>query len=321
MRILKRVLIGLVALIVLVSGLVIGLTLSGNGTPVPIQVRPNAWPLYPDGAPPLPDRADAENWIRLGNGVLAAYNVTDPTLEPFLPEPAKATGTAVVIAPGGASVTLAINIEGWDVARWFADHGVAAFVLKYRTRPSPANPFARVLWSLAQMPKLYKGGKFVLSPFQPAVDDGMAALRVLRARAAEFGIDPERIGMIGFSAGAITTLAVVQQADAAARPAFAGLIYGPLDAAVVPRQPPPLFLAIAADDPFAKQTDFGLIGAWKDAGAPVEFQKYPSGGHGFGLGLKGTDTEKWPGQFVAWLRVNHLLGSRLVRRPLAAERP
>jgi acetyl esterase/lipase len=298
----------LVAVLVALALLVVGLTLSDGAVRTSVPERPNAFPLYPEGAPTLHGGVDSENWVRVPqwDGLLA-YNVTRPTLEPFLPEPATATGAAVVILPGGASVALGMNQEGWNVARWFAEHGVAAFVLKYRTRPSPTNPFVRTLWSLAQMPGLWKDGKFVLPPFEPAVDDGLAAIRQLRARAEDYGIDAQRIGMIGFSAGAITTLAVLQRADAPARPAFAGLLYGPLDTATPPNDPSPLFVAIAADDPFAQKTDNGLVPAWKKAGAPVAFHLYPFGGHGFGLGRDGTDTVQWPEQFIAWLHANQLL--------------
>jgi acetyl esterase/lipase len=315
MRILKRLLIALLVILPL-SIVVLVLWLgSQNGTDVAMEVRPNAWPLYPEGAPALPGAADQENWTRSEDGTVVAHNVSEPTLEPFLPDPSKATGTAVVIAPGGGTLALAINVEGWDVARWFADQGIAAFVLKYRTRPSPPNPYVRSLWALAQLPKWYSGGKIMISAFQPAVDDGMAALRLLRARAGEFGVDPQRIGMVGFSAGAITTLALVQQAKDEARPSFGGIIYGPLDAIVAPERAPPLFVAIAADDQFAQQTDFGLIRTWKEAGAPVEFHKYTSGGHGFGLGRKDTDTVQWPGQFLDWLRLNGLLMPRASNQP------
>ena len=143
-------------------------------------------------------------------------NVATPTLTAFLPDPARATGTAVIIAPGGYFVALAISQEGTDVARWLQARGIAAFVLKYRIlekrqegAPGPMN--------------MDSAGRFGMA-------DGIQAVKVVRRHAAEWGISPDRVGFLGFSAGGMVASAALLQADSAARPDFAALVYGaPLD--------------------------------------------------------------------------------------------
>jgi acetyl esterase/lipase len=179
----------------------------------------NAIPLGTGGVPGMP----GEIWFE-GPRV---RNVSTATLTPFLPEPARATGAAVIVAPGGAFALLAIDKEGWSVARWLADHGIAAFVLKYRLRPTPADPAEAQRQRAAAMASRERRD---LSVPPQAVEDGQAALRLVRARASEWGIDPTRIGMMGFSAGAMTTLAVTLQSRPDERPAFVAPIYGPMQA-------------------------------------------------------------------------------------------
>lgn len=244
-----------------------------------------------------------ETWNSI-NGHTLARNVTRPTLTPFLPDPAKATGVAVIVAPGGGFVSLAMDIEGWDVARWLADHGVAAFVLKYRVIPSPADPVELRRWEAGRRDARGAGE---IPVFQPAADDAAEAVRLVRARAAEWRVDPGRVGLIGFSAGAMSTLAVVRQAPAEARPAFVGMIYGPLTRVPLPSNPPPLFTALAANDPLFGNSDFGLVRAWREAGSRAELHLYQTGDHGFGMMKNGTTTELWPDQFLAWLKLNRIV--------------
>jgi acetyl esterase/lipase len=140
-----------------------------------------------------------------------------------------------------------------------------------------------------------------------AIDDGRRALRIVRDNAGRWGLRPDRIGMIGFSAGAMTTLEVVLGPDAASRPDFAGIIYGPTGARSVPGDAPPLFLALAADDPLFAHGDFGLIGAWQKAGRPVELHFFGQGGHGFGMTKQGTTSDLWSEEFLAWMRMRGLV--------------
>ncbi|MGN6507445.1 MAG: alpha/beta hydrolase, partial [Tepidisphaeraceae bacterium] len=140
-----------------------------------------------------------------------------------------------------------------------------------------------------------------MSGIAPQIADAEAAFALIRSRAAEWHVDPQRVGMIGFSAGAMLTMATALQSDA--KPAFLGDIYGPLGAVDVPADAPPLFAAIAADDPLIR-LDFGLITAWKKAHRPVEFHLYEQGGHGFGMYPKPTTSTGWFDAYARWLTMH-----------------
>jgi acetyl esterase/lipase len=255
--------------------------------------------------PQSPD-VPAENWF-LMNGELNVRNVSSATLTPFLPSPDKATGTAVIVVPGGGFLGLAIETEGYAVARWLADHGIAAFVLKYRLVPTPGDfdVFTR------EMVAGRSGKPTTIRPpaDTPAYarDDGLAALALVRSRATEWQIDPARIGMMGFSAGAFTTIVTTLSAKPGERPAFIAPIYGRLTARDVPADAPPMYAVLASDDHFFASQGFGLIDGWLRAKRPVEFHLYQNGGHGFGLGHPGTTSNGWIEGFMTWLTVNKLL--------------
>jgi acetyl esterase/lipase len=250
-----------------------------------------------------------EEWFRQ-DGALQVRNISQATLTPFLPDPKSATGAAVIVAPGGGFLGLAIEDEGFRVARWLADHGIAAFVLKYRVLPTPADPaiFRRELVAV-------RTGKGQAS-FRPPADtppealaDGQAALRHVLIQASEYRIDPRRTGMMGFSAGAFLTLSVMSADAPDARPAFIAPIYGRQSAVAMPAKAPPMFALIAADDPLFARDGFALVDGWRKAGAPVEFHFLQNGGHGFGLGRAGTTSTDWIYGFHRWLDVNGMLAS------------
>ena len=255
--------------------------------PVEAPDEPGAIPLYPDADE---GSAETENWVQFMGRDLAVRNVTRPTLTPFLPDPEKATGAGVIVAPGGAFMLLAMEHEGWAVARSLAKRGIAAFVLKYRIIPTPADQaeadrmmMQRMMEGIAdptQMPTLQ---------YPPSTQDALAALALVEANAAEWGVDPHRLGMIGFSAGAMTTLNAVLEAEPGEGPDFAGYIYGPMAATQVPAAAPPLFAAKAMDDELFPNNGFALVEAWQAAGRPVELHAYERGGHGFGLWRGGND--------------------------------
>lgn len=260
---------------------------------------------------PLPGAKANESWHRQ-YGSQFARNVTVATLTPFLPDPAKATGAAVVVAPGGGFRTLSMENEGWDVARALAARGVAAFVLKYRLNQTPADMpgFER------SMSEMFRGAartrpdpKAMMAGIAPMIADARAAFRLIRSRAGEWRVDPDRIGMVGFSAGAMLTMATtVEGVDA--KPAFIGNIYGPLAAMPVPADAPPMFAALAADDPLFANAGFGLIESWKAAKRPVEFHYYEQGGHGFGMYPKKTTSTGWFEAFVAWIGMHGMLAKK-----------
>ena len=136
--------------------------------------------------------------------------------------------------------------------------------------------------------------------YGPAVEDGIAAVRFVRAHASEFGVDPRRVGMIGFSAGAMNTLAVTLANQSNARPDFIGLIYGPMFPVSAPTDAPPAFVALAADDPLFGRGGFGIVDSWRQAQRPVELHLYQAGGHGFGISGHGTSATM-AGRVRGWL--------------------
>lgn len=268
---------------------------------IPTPAFPSAIRLYPGVAPGAEGATQVELWEQQGQE-RRARNVTVPELIPVLPGAGKANGTAVIILPGGAFRRLAMDKEGFGVANLLAQHGVAAFVLKYRLVETPASRDDMV----REMRKAIASGK-AIGTFPLAIDDGRRALQMVRDNAARWGVRPDRIGMIGFSAGAMTTLEVVLGPDPARRPDFAGIIYGPMGARAVPPDAPPLFLALAADDPLFGHGDFGLVSAWQKAGKPVELHLFGQGGHGFGMASQGLTSDLWADEFLAWLRMRGLV--------------
>ncbi|WP_431357970.1 alpha/beta hydrolase [Sphingomonas glacialis] len=274
--------------------------------PIPIPAQTGAIDL---GTGKLPGSTQPEAW-HSQYGSVFARNVTVATLMPFLPDPAKATGTAVIVAPGGGFMTLSMENEGYDVARALAAKGVAAFVLKYRLKPTPATMPAfeqsmAAMFAPGARPPQPRSDSMTAG-LAPQIADARAAFALVRRRAAEWHVDPQRIGMVGFSAGAMLTLATTLE-GVDAKPAFIGTIYGPLAAMKVPADAPPIFVALAADDPFFGNGGFGLIESWRTAKRPVEFHLFEQGGHGFGMYPKTTTSTGWFDEFVRWMAMHDLL--------------
>ena len=271
--------------------------------------EPGAIPLYPGAAPGSERSKVVERWARMGNGERVVRNVTRPTLTPFLPDPAKATGAAVIVAPGGGFKMLSMDNEGWPVARWLADRGIAAFVLKYRFDETPDDEAGFMREMSARFAAAAADPDARRAMTQPlASADALQSLRMVRGGAARWRIDPRRVGMIGFSAGAMAALQASLAPDAAARPAFLGYIYGPMTAIAVPADAPPMFNALAVDDGLFGRQGFGIVEAWRKAGRPVELHAYERGDHGFGMGRPGTTSTLLMPQFHAWMGARGLLG-------------
>jgi acetyl esterase/lipase len=263
--------------------------------------EPREIPLYPGAAPGSENATYAEQeTIGQQDHVRRIANVTHPVLLEYLPESAKATGTAWIVCTGGGFRYLAIDYEGTDLARWLNSNGVAAFVLKYRVmrtgndgEKDPATMRDRLQTATA----------FALA-------DGQQAVRVVRSRAAEWGIAPDRIGIIGFSAGGYVAAAVALHHDAASRPNFAAPIYPALPPDItVPADAPPLFLVHADDDATLSSVDntVRLYTAWKKANIPAEMHIYLKGSHGFGMRKLGLPTDSWVDRFHDWLGLEGLL--------------
>jgi acetyl esterase/lipase len=276
-------------------------------------------PVWPGVAP------GSESWSQkeveyLNGKQKMVRNVVAPTLTAYLPERTHANGTAVVICPGGGFHFLSWDSEGTEVAKWLQARGVAAFVLKYRLIDTGATEpeFQRHLNILFGR-KSADGKEVVQTPAEeaerkaiPALAsaDGRQAMKVVRQRASEWGIAPDRIGILGFSAGGAVTMGVVMNADVDSRPNFAAPIYGgDTGGAPVPTDAPPLFILVANDDTGASLGSIRLCSEWKSAGKSVELHIYSKGGHGFGMNKRGLPVDTWIERFGDWLNVQGLLKS------------
>lgn len=282
---------------------------------------PDAIPLYE--AREIPEGNVTERWNLLvrqeepdGSERRMIRNVTWPTIIPVLPSGDNATGLAVIVAPGGAYKALSIDREGFDIANQLAERGVAAFILKYRINETPDDE-GEIMRQMAENrsnesgPDEENSDEGTAEISEPrAGADALQALRLIRARADEWGVDPERIGVLGFSAGAMTGLQAVLTGKPDEQPDFLGYIYGPMVPVDVPAHAPPMFAAIAMDDNLFSGQGFGIVEAWHSAGIPVELHAYEKGGHGFGAGRAGTTTVGVIDQLFTWLESRELVKNR-----------
>jgi acetyl esterase/lipase len=272
--------------------------------------QPKVIPLWPGAAPGSEDwtQQEQEGQLPAPQNIRAVWNVARPTLTAYLPSQATAAGTAVVVCPGGAFHFLAIEHEGTQVASWLVGRGVAAFILKYRLlrTPETAEGVAQQLRERFADRERMQEEVRRLRPLITA--DGQQAVRVVRHRAAYWGVATDRIGILGFSAGGTVTTTVALQHDAESRPSFAAPIYGaPWEEVAVPPDAPPLFLALAHDDDMAVRTSMPLYSAWKASGHAAELHIFSEGGHGFGMRQQGLPSDHWIDLFGDWLRVQGLL--------------
>ncbi|GAO44725.1 alpha/beta hydrolase [Flavihumibacter petaseus] len=283
-----------------------------DGTIYPLKTpaEPNAILLGTGG---VANQPATETWFRQWGDPMAR-NITTATLTPFLPKPGKATGTAVIVAPGGGFRWLSMGNEGWEVAQALADKGIAAFVLKYRLYPTQESLDEFAAWMNRPRPTpppSTDSSKSVTPPGPPKMDlsnqlaDAEAAYAMIIKRAKEWGVDTARIGMIGFSAGAGLTMHSTLNSKTM-KLAFIGPIYGGMGPVEVPKNAPPMFSVIATDD-FLFNGHFGVVESWFKAGIPVEFHLYQNGGHGFGLGNPDKTSNRWFDAFLYWLEVNRFL--------------
>lgn len=236
------------------------------------------------------------------------YNVTRPTLTVFQPEAGKANGTAVIICPGGGFHALSINSEGNDVAKWLVQKGVTCFVLRYRLVHIINNdPVGEMNARFGK-----KEWDDVVNEIIPmAVADGRAAIAYVRKHADEYNIEPNRIGIMGFSAGGTVTAASLFHTTSENRPDFAAPIYPYFPSAMmetVNDDAPPLFIAAASDDELnLAQHSVDLYSAWLKAKQDAELHMYAQGGHGFGMRKKNLPSDTWIDRFGEWLGMQGLL--------------
>jgi acetyl esterase/lipase len=288
-------------------------TFAQDGTiyPLATPAEPNAIPLNTGG---VKDQPASESWFRQWGDPMAR-NITAATLTPFFPKQGKANGAVVIVAPGGGFRWLSMGNEGWEVAEALAAQGVTAFVLKYRLHPTPVSLDEFSDWmknrAFATPARSSDSTQSAIPPRPPQLDlsnqlaDAEAAYNMIVKNAAKWGIDTNRIGMIGFSAGAGLTMHCTLNSKIM-KLAFIGPIYGGMGPVTVPKNAPPMFNVIATDD-FLFRGQFGVIDSWFKAGVPVEFHLYQNGGHGFGLGNPNRTSNRWFDAFEHWLDVNGFL--------------
>jgi len=234
------------------------------------------------------------------------YNVVNPTLTVFQPAAGHANGTAVIICPGGAFFALDVDNEGFAVARWLTRKGVTCFVLKYRlVECKTHDPTVEVMLRGPLEP--------IVAPIiKLALADGNAAIGYVRAHAADYGVNPNRIGILGFSAGGTLAVSVAMNYTAESRPNFVAPIYPDVDWAIkghgVPTDAPPAFVAAASDDQLGLMPQsIQLYQDWIAAGKSAELHLFARGGHGFGMQQKHLSSDHWIEIFANWLDMLGLL--------------
>jgi len=245
-------------------------------------------------------------------GVKIVYNVSQPTITVFLPDKSIANGTSVIICPGGGFHFLSIESEGYEVARWLNKKGIAAFVLKYRVvhclTEDPVKEF------MAKM-----GTKNFEQDVTPviamSIADGAQAVIYVRKHAMDWGIDPNRIGLMGFSAGGTVTTANAYTYTAESRPDFVAPVYafvGRFTKPEVPKDAPPMFVVAAADDQLVppQEHSLAIYNDWIASKHLAELHIYAKGGHGFGMRKQNLPSDDWIERFADWLQSQGLLQAK-----------
>ena len=258
---------------------------------------------------PLKEDVDFEQWYEIQSRGQFVRNVKVPTLIPYLPEPANSNGAAIIIAPGGAFLHHTFGSGGYEAAEWFKSQGFATFILKYRVEITPREEADYQAYVAEKMAGYRAGGlSGNYAPATPdyAYEDVNAAVKLIRDRAEEFHIKPDRIGIVGFSAGALMAVYNAESAPAECKADFIASIYGQLVMREMPEKLPPMFAAMSSDDELSGQSGFEVIQAWQKRGV-VELHLYGQGGHNFGMGHKPFTNYLWPTEFLAWLRMLGLI--------------
>jgi endo-1,4-beta-xylanase len=262
--------------------------------------------LWPNGAPGSEGKTAPETVRISPQGDHVISNVNQPSITAYIPSPDKATGAAVLVIPGGGHSEIWIDHEGYTVAAFLSAHGVAAFVLKYRLARAAGSTYT------------IEGDE---------LPDTQRAIRLICSRAAEWGVDPNRVGVIGFSAGGELAALASTHYDAgnasapdpidrqSSKPAFQGLIYPGLPDTpplALTKDTPPAFLACGADD--RQNISEGvpeLYLAMKHAGVPAELHVFAGVGHGFGMRSSNTgNVSTWPDLFYGWLGTSGFLARK-----------
>jgi len=235
------------------------------------------------------------------------YNVVKPSLL-YYPANNNISGTSVIIAPGGALQILSIDNEGVDVAKYLNDNGIDAFILKYSVVRTIENPLTEVRYNFLDNEARRDSMISTIIPY--SMKDGLSAIFYVRTNAEEFGLNANRIGFMGFSAGGTVTLSVVFNCNNENRPDFIAAIYpwiGELGDKV-PEEKTPAFIVVANDDNLKLvPQSLKIFNKWRDADQPVELLVYSKGSHGFGADRNYNPTDGWMKSFIDWLGGEGLL--------------
>lgn len=290
--------------------------------------------LWPEGPPTQIEDVPPEVAYTVSAGIAAGTtfvrNISDPTLSVFTPSGA-GNGVGLIVVPGGGWTINAWTHEGLDVANWLKSHGYTAFVLKYRVQASDADQkrFESEMSAVdLRLAAGLEGRRFprqvgdlistesYLKARAACADDGRRAIEIARTEAHRFGLRPDALGMIGFSAGAF--LAVDVALDPRAAPlAFIAPIYGgETRGQPIPEDAPPLFTAVAQNDILVRIVK-GLDADWSTAGRMSELHVFARGAHGFGMIHQGLPSDRWTDLFLAWLDDLNLEGRPRSRRASA----
>jgi dienelactone hydrolase len=278
---------------------------------IALNAQQKVIPLYPGAAPGSESwtwsEQESDNNMYHSNAV---FNVSKPTLTVYLPDSSHApTGTAIIVCPGGGFHSLSIMQEGYGVVKWLQSKGITAFLLKYRLMHiEGSDPYKQETEDRTRIGA--DAERAMVSGM--AIADGRQALTYVRAHAAEYGIDPQRIGIIGFSAGGVVSAATAYNYTPENRPDFVGFVYGapPSSAenATIPADAPPLFIAAASNDQYNLQfAAISIYTAWVTAKHVAELHIYAQGGHGFGLKKQGLPTDTWTDRFIEWMTLEGFL--------------
>lgn len=251
------------------------------------------------GQPPYPEK---QYFSKPWNTEVIA-NVTQPSMLLFKPAPCASNGTGVIVVPGGGFMALSINSEGIDLAKWLAARGVTAFVLKYRLQHTGED-------GTQEFMSLFKNedqwAQVVAEVIPKSIDDGLAAVAYVRKHAAEWGIAPDRVGIVGFSAGGTVTAGVGLRYTPESCPAFVAPIYpamATLKDVPVPADAPALFVVAASDDGLGLAPDsVFLYNEWTVAHKSAELHMYAKGNHGFGMRKQGLPSDGWVDRFGEWMQ-------------------
>ncbi len=236
-------------------------------------------------------------------------NISEPALMVFEPDAEKRNGAAVILAPGGGLYVLSVMGEGVQVAEWLVDKGFTVFILKYRLVPTSGDGAAEISKHLASnSSELFEKVEEVL-PF--SIQDGIEAMKYVRGHASKYGIDPNRIGMMGFSAGGAVAMGVMYASEPQDRPDFFVPVYSWTTVYPVQEAPvdaPPMLVICATDDGLdLAKGSVELYQSWLRSGASAGLIMYSKGGHGFGMRKQGLPSDEWIVRVYEWIISENLV--------------